>query len=371
MREGKIRLLFVGAFPSSERVIFGGMVTSCRALIQSSFASRLDLDLLDSTQISNPPPGVLFRSLLAARRLCIFIWRFERRKPNAVLLFVSSGASILEKGLMSWYARLRGKPALVFPRGGALMTKCVDSNFQRILTKIALGGASTVLCQGSAWQNFAVSVLGFTVRTSPVIPNWTASETMLRIGDTRRCAPAIDEIHFLFVGWLDEKKGVLDLLTACKQLSLSRKFRLDLVGEGDVSEIARDFVRVYGLEGYVRFHGWLRGEQLEQRYRDADVFVLPSFAEGLPNSMIEAMAAKLPVVVTKVGNIPGVIEHGVTGWLVSPKDVPELTRALTKMIDEPMLRGKMAEAGQAKARADFSVEPAVERLMAAIQDVEI
>lgn len=368
MVERKIKLLFIGAFPPRERAIFGGMVTSCRALIQSSFASRLDLDLLDSTQISNPPPGVLFRSIYAIRRLCIFIWKFEIRKPDVILLFVSSGASVIEKGVMSWYARLRGRPALVFPRGGALIKKCADSKLQRTLTQIALGGADTVLCQGATWQKFAIGVLGFPVQRSPIVPNWTASEAMLQIGDARKYSISIDRVRFLFVGWLDEKKGVLDLLGACKQLAISRKFTLDLVGEGDVSKIARNMVRSYGLTDYVRFHGWLQGELLEQRYREADVFVLPSFAEGLPNSMIEAMATKLAVVVTAVGNIPDVIDHGVTGLFVPPSDVPELTRALEKLIDNPILLRTIAQAGQEKARTDFSVEPAVERIISAIQN---
>ena len=209
------------------------------------------------------------------------------------------------------------------------------------------------------------------MEASPIVPNWTASEAMLAIGDARATTVASDPIRFLFVGWLDREKGILDLLSACKQLSLSRQFTLDLVGEGNGTPEARDFVRANGLDNWVRFHGWLHGAQLEQRYRDADVFVLPSWAEGLPNAMIEAMAARLAVVVSAVGNIPDVIEDGVTGLLVPARDVAFLARALVRMIDEPALRISLARAGQYKARAEFSVEPAVERLISGIQDAMI
>lgn len=363
----KPRVLVVGAFPPAGRAIFGGMVTSCRALLQSSLPARLDLDLIDSTQISNPPPGILVRSLFAVRKLLTFVWRFERRRPDAVLLFVAVGASVVEKGAMSWYARLRGRPALMFLRGGHLIKACADSRFTRFWTRVAIGGASRVFCQGPTWQRFAVDVLGFTMGTSPIVPNWTASETMLAIGDARTASAAADPVRFLFVGWLDREKGILDLLSACKQLSLSRQFTLDLVGEGNGTTDARDFVRANGLENLVRFHGWLHGAQLEQRYREADVFVLPSWVEGLPNAMIEAMAAKLAVVVSAVGNIPDVIDNGVTGLLVPPRDVAVLRQALTRMIDEPALRTSLARVGQDKARAEFSVEPAVERLIGGIQ----
>lgn len=369
--EHKPRVLFVGAFPPEGRMIFGGMVTSCRALLQSSFAVRLDLDLIDSTQISNPPPGILVRFLFAVRRMFTFILHFERKRPDAVLLFVAVGASVVEKGAMSWYAHFRGRPALMFLRGGSLIKACADSRFTRLWVKATIGGASRIVCQGPAWQQFAVEVLGFTMRASPIVPNWTASDAMLALGDARTTSASIDPIRFLFVGWLDRTKGILDLLSACKQLSLSRRFTLDLVGEGNISIDARDFVRGNGLGDCVRFHGWLHGLELEQRYREADVFVLPSWAEGLPNAMIEAMAAKLAVVVTTVGNIPDVIEHGVTGFLVLPRDIAGLTQALFRMIDEPALRRSLALAGHDKARAMFSVEPAVERLITVIQDAMI
>ena len=96
--------------------------------------------------------------------------------------------------------------------------------------------------------------------------------------------------------------------------------------------------------------------------------MLPPSAEGLPNSMIEATATKLLVVVIAVGNIPDFNEHGVTGWLVPPKDMSELTRAMAKMIDDLILLSTMAKAVQAKARSEFSVEPAVEKIMPAIQE---
>ena len=369
--ERKPRVLFVGAFPSAGSAIFGGMVTSCRALLQSSFPARLDLDLIDSTQISHPPPGVLVRALFAVRRMLTFIWRFERKRPDAVLLFVAVGASVAEKGAMSWYARLRGRPALMFLRGGPLIKACADSRFTRFWTKAAIGGASKVLCQGPAWQKFAVDVLGFTLRESPIVPNWTASDAMLAIGDARTTSDASSPVRILFVGWLDREKGILELLSACKQLSLSRRFTLDLVGEGNSTPDARDFVLRNGLQNFIQFHGWLHGAKLEQRYREADVFVLPSWAEGLPNAMIEAMAAKLAVLVTAIGNIPDVIEDGVTGLLVPPRDVKVLTQALARMIDEPALRESLAQAGHDKARAEFSVEPAVERLISGIQDAMV
>ena len=97
------RVLFVGAFPPPGAKVFGGMVTSCGALLQSSFPTRLDLDMLDSTQISNPPPGLAVRLLRAGRRCARFILPV-RAAPTGCRAVVRCG-----RRLASWRrARWRG-----------------------------------------------------------------------------------------------------------------------------------------------------------------------------------------------------------------------------------------------------------------------
>ncbi|HIE83591.1 MAG TPA: hypothetical protein EYQ00_06970 [Dehalococcoidia bacterium] len=108
-------VLFVGAFPPTHRKVFGGNVTDCKALLESSFPEHVELTLLDSTQISNPGPSSPVRVVLAIKRLIRFLILFERRRPDALLLFSSGGASLLEKATMAWWARLRSVPSLIFP----------------------------------------------------------------------------------------------------------------------------------------------------------------------------------------------------------------------------------------------------------------
>ena len=86
------------------------------------------------------------------------------------------------------------------------------------------------------------------------------------------------------------------------------------------------------------------------------MFVLPSWAEGLPNSVLEAMAARLPVVATKVGGIPELIEDGVNGLLVPPKDPSALATAINRLLEDPALADKLAQGAQGRARAEFSFE---------------
>jgi glycosyltransferase involved in cell wall biosynthesis len=360
------RVLFVGAFPPPGGTVVGGMVTSCGILLASSFPIRLELDLLDSTQISNPPPGFAVRLLRAASRFAKFIGRIERHRPEVVLLFVAVGASIVEKGAMSWYARLRGVPVIMFPRGGSVVDDCRKSAFTRVWVRCAFAGARKIVCQSEAWQRFAVAVLGFAPSNVAVVRNWTATRELLDVG-AKRIARQSSPVRLLFLGWLERDKGVFELIEACRRLAATHDFTLDIAGEGNSSAAARALVVRHELTEVIRFRGWVQGEQLREALAEADVLVLPSWAEGLPNAMVEAMAAQLAVVVSRVGAIPELICDRRSGLLVEPRNADSLAGALAEIVDDGALRARLARAGYEIAMRDFEVEAAVDRLVREIE----
>jgi len=361
------RLLVVGAFPPPNRKIFGGIVTSCRTLLQSSLPQRADLDLLDSTQICNPPPNLFVRSLLAMRRFLQFIGRFESNRPDAVLLFVAVGASVVEKGAMAWYARIRGVPAMMFPRGGAIIDQCRNSRFARAWMRLCFRGARRILCQSETWQKFFVETMEFAGERTKVIQNWTATPALLRLG-AEKVPSEQDTVRLLFVGWIERDKGVFELLEACRR-SLGAPFTVDFVGDGTARNALGRRATELGLNEFVRFHGWLSETALEAMYKSADVFVLPSWEEGLPNAMIEAMAARIAVVVSNVGSIPDVITDGSSGLIVRPRDVESLTLALGKVVGNRSLRLNLGTAAALIADERFGVERAVQALMDQVEEI--
>jgi glycosyltransferase involved in cell wall biosynthesis len=359
------RALFVGAFPPSGSRIVGGNVTACRALLASSFPARVRLELLDTTQLSNPPPKLAVRMAVAFARFLRFIERFERDKPEVVLLIAALGASLLEKGAMAWYARLRGVPSIMFPRGTSRNHGDRSSALARLRHRVMFGGVSRFICQGESWQRFATQELKVAVQDAPVIRNWTATDELLAIGANRVPSEA-RVVRLLFVGWLEREKGVFELIEALAHIPGTRGMTLDVVGDGRAAEAARRLVAERTLAGVVRFHGWLEPAAVRDALRQADVFVLPSWAEGLPNAMIEAMAAGLAVIVSRVGSIPDVVVDGESGLLVNPRDVDSLRQALVRIADDRPLRERLAKAAHRLAVREFSVETAVDRLVAQI-----
>jgi glycosyltransferase involved in cell wall biosynthesis len=362
----KNRLLIVGAFPPPNTKIFGGIVTTCSALLNSSFSDHYDLLLIDSTQISNPPPSIRVRFFLALKRFFLFCKVLFASKPEAILLFTAVGASIAEKGAMAWVARIMRIPVLLFPRGAGVIQTMEESRFHFAWVFVAMRGATHFLCQGPAWKRFAIDVLGFTENRTPIVQNWTATEELQSIGRSRSFKSIDKAVCLLFIGWLEKEKGIFELLEASSSLIKKHNLRLIIAGRGHAEQEARVFVKTRGLEDVVEFLGWVEGEGKAALLRRADILILPSWAEGFPNAIIEAMAAKLAVVVTTVGNVPDLITDGQQALLVPPKDNKALELAMDRLLVEPKFRKELAERGHDFARDNFSVKQGVAKLTSVI-----
>jgi glycosyltransferase involved in cell wall biosynthesis len=362
------RVLFIGAFPPAGSPIRGGIVTSCTLLLQSSFARQFDLVLLDTTQRSIPEPPVAIRAVLALGRVLRFVAILERRRPQAVLAFTSQGASFVEKGLCAAYARLRGVPTVLLMRGGPFMDDVRGSAGYRRFARLLLRQAAVIPCQGAMWQCFFRDELGLDPAGLPIVHNWTARADYLAV-----VRPPVRErqpLQVLFLAWVDASKGVFELVDAAITLwadDAIPAFELHVAGGGAHIERLRARVRDEGLEGRVILHGWVGDDARLALYTSADIFVLPSHAEGMPNSMIEAMSLGVPVVVTPVGSVPDVLRDGDNGLLVPVRDVHALRAALARLLMDPELRQRIGAAGHRTAAEVFSLERGATALAAAVR----
>lgn len=138
------------------------------------------------------------------------------------------------------------------------------------------------------------------------------------------------------VGRLCEQKGQLLLLEAAGRLAKDgADFELVLVGDGELRAECEALIRRHGLERRVRITGWATGERVRDELNAARALVLPSFAEGLPVVIMEALALRRPVISTFVAGIPELVEPGVSGWLVPAGDVERLTAAMRECLAAP------------------------------------
>ena len=164
----------------------------------------------------------------------------------------------------------------------------------------------------------------------------------------------------LSVGRLTETKGFPYLLQACRQLKeKGRRFRCVIVGEGPDRQALEGQIKSLGIENYVRLAGALTRSDVQALYREAQLFVLPSIVarngdrDGIPNVVLEVMAAGLPVVSTEISGIPEAIQHGKTGCLVPERDADALAHATEELLQNPERCRQLGAAGQAYVSAAF------------------
>lgn len=365
----KHKVLIVGGFPGLNNKIFGGIVTSCSTLLKSSFSKKFEVLTIDSTQRSNPIPPLVIRLFFAVIRTLKYLIKLIVQRPKVIILFPSIGASLLEKGLMSWIAFFLRIPVFMFPRGGPLLDQVKVSSFNRLWVKWAFRAANKVLCQGPAWKTFALETLGFSDHNCPIIFNWTATDRLLSIGKQKLKTKRKKPLNILYLGWLEEEKGIFDFIESCSNIKQENKFKISIAGGGSREYEAKELVRKRGIQDLVTFFGWIEGTHLEELLDDSDILVLPSWAEGFPNAVIEAMASGLAVIVTSVGNIPDILTHDLEALLVPPKNEVSLTSAILRLIDDDHLRHTIALKGHEFSAENFSVEKASLKLEKLIYSV--
>jgi len=253
-------------------------------------------------------------------------------------------------------ARLRGWPAIVTLHGRLMRPE--DAIRRRLLSWIerqTFAHASlVVLVSHESARSFGDS-RGRVIHNGVVVGEGPPSQDRR---DAVRAAWGVGNLPvILYAGRFSRLKGVFDLLDAATNLARGgSEFQLVLIGNGTADEQAllHDRIEARGIRGIVHVYGATNTYQ--EFLGGADIFVLPSYVEGLPIGLLEAMAKGLPVVATNVGGIPEVVREGIDGKLVPPGDIAALRDALAWMVTHPQEREVMGVRAAERARANFSEE---------------
>jgi colanic acid/amylovoran biosynthesis glycosyltransferase len=185
-----------------------------------------------------------------------------------------------------------------------------------------------------------------------------------------RALPASGPVRAITVATLNELKGHSVLLDALASGGEDlERVQLDLVGSGPLEPALRAQVARLGLEQRVRFHGTRSEEEVARMLDEADVFVLASVAtasgwmDGIPVALMEALAAGLPVIASRLSGIPELVRNGETGLLAIPRDPADLARAFTQLLAEPDATIARARAGRRLIEQEFDIERSADRML--------
>jgi glycosyltransferase involved in cell wall biosynthesis len=259
--------------------------------------------------------------------------------------------SVLRKGILGYIGKLLNIPVVIHMHGakfGQMWDAASPRRRKAILGVLRRADAIVVL--GQFWKQYLINDLGLPPEKVHVVANGVPDP-----GVAPKPPKQYPKVSILFAGQVGQRKGVGDLLQAlAKPAVRALDWELVIAGSGEIESHTK-LARELGIGDRVRFLGWVDLQKISELMRSADIFVLPSYLEGLPMAIIEAMANGLPVVTTPVGAIPDMITDGETGLLAPAGDVDALSGAFLRLLQSPELRAKISAAARQRYLRDFTV----------------
>jgi glycosyltransferase involved in cell wall biosynthesis len=337
----------------------GGIATVVNAYRAQGLFERWPIDY-----VPTHCDGGAVRKLLTAVKALLKV-AFLLAKHGRVVMHVhcASHASFWRKSIFMAIAMLAKCPVILHLHGGgfARFYDAECGEVRRRIIRFFLERATRVIVLSERWRAWITRIVDN--RRVACIPNPVPVVSERPLSRRRNIV--------LFLGRLERRKGIFDLLDAIAALRKHMPdIRLVCAGDGDLRSVARYAERL-GIEDAVRLPGWVGPAEKQSLMNLAAVYVLPSYAEGLPVSLLEAMAADLPVAATSVGGIPDVVADGINGFLFEPGDSAMLQRLLLRLMHDPELGKRMALAARETVRMRFATERVLAQLDDLYRDLEL
>lgn len=272
------------------------------------------------------------------------------RNLEIVHIHSASYGSFMRKQFVLNIAKLLGRKVIFHIHGAEFeLFYNKSSNFMKNLITNTLNKADIVLVLSRQWKE-TISKISSN-KNIVILYNPTVIKELKHIPS--------DITRFLFMGRIEKRKGVYEIIESCK--CLSDNVFISLYGDGNIAEFEK-LIEEAKLENKIKIKGWISGEQKDEVYYNSDVLLLPSFNEGLPMSILEAMAYGLPIISTPVGGIAEAVEEGVNGFLVPPGDANTLAEKINLIANDKGLREKMGQESYRIAKEKFDINVTIKQL---------
>lgn len=270
-----------------------------------------------------------------------------RGQVAALHAHVSTDVSFWRKLLFLLPTYVAGVPAILHLHGADFDTwYAAGSRWKQRLVRAVFDRAAAIIVLSQSWQAWARGIS----RNPAIVPIYNP----VRMPPLPAESEVRDPAGILFLGQLGNRKGTYDLLQAVARVAPAHPdLKLVLAGDGEVARVRAEVARL-GLERHVEVLDWVSGARKHALLARASIYVLPSYCEGLPMSVLEAMAAGLPVICTPVGGVPEAITDGCEGRLIVPGDIDALCEALDMLLSRLELRQRMGAAARSKVETTFS-----------------
>ena len=260
----------------------------------------------------------------------------KKKKIKVVHIHTASRNSFLRSSTFARLARFMGRKVLMHIHGGGFKDYY---NGHKSFVDGILAKCDGIVALSPDWAHYFTEELK--CHNVQVVNNLIEPPVLFNMERDGK-------LHLLFLGLINEAKGVYDMLEllAANKERYEGRLMFHVAGNGDTERL-QQVIKDLGLAGLVCFEGWASGEKKQQLLNQCDVFVLPSYVEGLPLSILEAMTYSKAVIASRVGAIPSIVLEQENGFLIDPGDMEAMGKAIDRFLDDPSL---LARYGAASGR---------------------
>ena len=364
-----LRVLLAGHLPPP----MGGIATYFQTLMRSSLPDKVNLRFVQTSSQTRDFATSGNASWANAVSALKDIARFTRaawsHRPQVSHIATAFGLSFVKNSVCVVAARLVGSRVLLHPHCSLEALYTGRPGWWQWYFRQVIRMTDGVIALSEEWNQVSEIVPGTPVYSlvNAVDLDLYQPVAQAHLAQARASGPA----HVLYLGYLGQAKGTFDLVEAARLVLANRQdVVFDLVG-GDLTPgekaLVQQKVAASGLDGQVHVDPPAYDEAKLAHLREADIFVYPSYHEGMPMAVLEAMACALPVVATRAGGLPDLVHDGANGLLAEPGRPDQLAGALQKLLDDEPARQAMAAESYRMARDCYGIEQHVEKLVAAYQ----
>ena len=260
---------------------------------------------------------------------------FFDRRIRIVHIHTAAGASFQRKIIMAKTARFFGKKVILHMHA-ADFVEYYNASAKKEWIVNNIKACDRLIVLSPQWREFFVKI-GIEEKQIVILNNIITPPTSQALAERdERNKKFTPQIRLLFLGWLGKRKGIWDLLDVLvvhhEELRGRLLFRF---GGNEFEREVEKLIADNHLEDIAQFEGWVNGQKKEQLLEWANCFILPSYNEGLPISILEAMSYGMPIISTPVGGITEVVKNGRNGVIVKPGNKEQIWDAIKKYIDNP------------------------------------
>ena len=274
-------------------------------------------------------------------------------RPDIVHMHSSFGPSFY-RSLPFIYMSFWAKKPMINHIHGSEFDKLYTNASERKkkLVRKAWGKCNRFIVLSESWKE----------RFSEVIPNekMTVIENYSIVKDGINRSQCHNQV--LFLGAINQMKGCYDMVDVTKRIAeVVPDIKMVVAGAGEIEQVKSKAI-AEGVAEHFAFPGWVRGEQKEKLLKESDVFFLPSYTEGMPMSVLDAMGYGLPIVASNVGGIPRIVHEGENGFMREPGDTAGFAEAIIQIMTSDAMRINMGKQSMEIVKERYSLEKHIELL---------